>query len=152
MCSILLHVLCHILSKLKVQVGQRSTAAWGRRREPECEQSSLHKAAGPPLTAPRMRTHTDTRCPHSTAIWPAGKSEPPETRPNTWCLLTTRAFLLIVKRWIKIIQAHKVHGRTTVKQLLCSLLWSLAEILEDAGKQVKWSFQNRKHFCLYLLP
>lgn len=79
MCSVLLCALCHILNKLKVQVEGRSTAARGQRREPGCEQSSLHEAAGPLLTAPRPHTH----CPHSAAIWPAGKSEPPETRPNT---------------------------------------------------------------------
>lgn len=88
----------------------------------------------PSFSQPLVHTHTRTHCPHSAAIWPAGKSEPPETGPNTWCSLTTQAILLIVKGWIKIIRAHKVHGRTTLKKkLLLSLPWSLAAILEPMG-------------------
>ena len=90
---------------------------------------------------------THTHCPHSAAIWPAGKSEPPETRPNTWCSLTTRASLLIVKRWIKIIQAHKVHGRTTYKKKN-SYSFHNCEVKENL-KVAGWSFflfQNRREF------
>lgn len=82
-------VLGHILNTLKVQVGGRGAAARGTEEtEPECEQSSLHEAAGPLIAAPRPHE----RCPLSAAIWPAGKSEPPETRPNPPPPLTTQAF------------------------------------------------------------
>lgn len=60
MCSAFLSVLGHILKTLKVQVGGRSTAAWGQRMEPGCDQSFLHKAVG--LT----HTYTHTHAAHTT--------------------------------------------------------------------------------------
>lgn len=79
MCSVLLSVLCHILNKLKVQVGGRSTAARGQWRESQGVSNPPSTRLLALFSQPLVHTH----CPHSAAIWPAGKSEPPETRPNT---------------------------------------------------------------------
>lgn len=137
------HVFCFTLCPLP-HIEQIKSSSW--REKHSCtgtEERARVWAILPPRGCwPSSHSPSSTHCPHSAAIWPAGKSEPPETRPNTWCSLTTRAFLLIVKGWIKIIQAHKVHGRTTFKKKKKSYSFYYCEVRQTSWKMLEEMWYN----------
>lgn len=145
------HVFCFTLCPLP-HIEQIKSSSW--REKHSCtgtEERARVWAILPPRGCwPSSHSPSSTHCPHSAAIWPAGKSEPPETRPNTWCSLTTRAFLLIVKGWIKIIQAHKVHGRTTFKKKKKATPFTTVKLGRHLGrcwKRCDTTHMNKTWYC-----